>query len=229
MKRPQHKKNKNPNPADETPIIDERNLVGAEKSAEMSIEDRIAMYWMENKSFVIGCFTFLIAFIVILNGLRIYKNHADEKLQNDYTTAKAEGTLETYAKDNSGKEIGGFAALTVADEAFEAEDYARAIEFYELSAQALKGNILAGRALLGKAFALYQSGNETEAFAQLNSIASNVELSQNIRAEAAYHLAVNAFAAGKDEEFQGYVAQVGGLPQAQQWNQRLQYYVQQSR
>lgn len=229
MKRPQHKKNKHSNPADETPVIDERNLVGAEESAEMSIEDRVMMYWIENKAFAIGCFVFLVAFISVINGFRIYKGYAEDSLQAAYSEAKAKATLDSFAKEHSDKDIGGFAALTVADEAFNAEEYPRAIEFYQIASAGLEGNILAGRAALGEAFAEFQSGQEEQALTSLGGIAANGTFAENIRAEAAYHLAVNAFIAGNTEAFESYVAQVDGFERAQQWNQRLQYYVQQSR
>ena len=228
MKRPQHKKNKSNPLSEETPIVDERNLVDADASAEMSIEDRTVMYWMENKSFVIGCIIFLAGFITLINGFRIYQNYASDQLQADYSAALAAESLDAFAGAHADHAIGGFAALSVADVAFNAKDFERASEFYELATQALKGNILAGRAHLGHAFALAESTQEADALAELGSIAANNEYSQSIRAEAAYHLAVHAFSNGQVEAFDSYVAQVSGFEQATQWNRRLQYYVEQA-
>ena len=44
----------------EDDVIDERHLIDLEESAEISFEDRVSIYWMENKSFLIGCITVLL-------------------------------------------------------------------------------------------------------------------------------------------------------------------------
>jgi len=77
MKRPRHKKNKHRSTEDEAPVIDERNLVDAEESTEFSFEDRVAVYWMENKSSVISSILFLIVTISLLNGFRIYRGYSE--------------------------------------------------------------------------------------------------------------------------------------------------------
>ncbi len=229
MKRPSHKKNRPNNPTEETPVIDERNLIDSDEALNLSIEDRIAMYWTENKPFVIGCFAILVASILMVNGFRIYKNYAESSLQTAYTEAKANDLLDSFVRTNSDTKIGGFAALEIADEAFETEAYPKAIEFYQIAAKALNDNILASRAELGRAFAIYRSGKKDQGLAELGNIAATGQFSENIRAEAAYHLAVNAFIVGQTEIFQSYVDQIENFEQAWQWNQRLQYYVQQNR
>ena len=222
------RKNKQVNTSKEIPNIDERNLIGSSESSDLSIEDRIALYWEEKKAFIIGCFALLAAFIVLVNGFRIYKQYRENSLQAAYTKAIASDTPGAFAKTNADTKLGGFAALNIADEAFEAEDYAKAIEFYKIAAQALSHNPLAGRAALGQAFALYHSGEKDAGLVTLENIIANNQFPESIRAEAAYHLAVDAFIAKRTEVFQSYADQIGDFDQAQQWNQRLQYYVQQN-
>jgi len=226
MHRPKKKKNRDPL-LPETSEVDERHLIDAEDSAEISIEDRISMYWMENKGFITGCITILALAIITLNGMRIYKDHAEQKLQAAYAEARTNGSLADFAKAHPNKDLGGFAALVTADQAYETADFATATEFYGIAAKALKESILAGRAQLGQAFALYSNGSNAEALAQLNSIAANSSLAEAVRAEAAYHLAVEADKAGRTEEFDRYLAQITDSPLARQWQQRLDIYLQQ--
>ena len=50
MNRPQKNKISTPTlPEEQQNLVDERNLVDVQESEEISVEDRITMYWMENK------------------------------------------------------------------------------------------------------------------------------------------------------------------------------------
>ena len=181
MNRPKHKKNKNPLLPDDQQI-DERNLIDAEESVELSIEDKVSLYWMENKAFILGCVVVLAALLVGVNGVKMYGESAKAKLQDAYAAAKTNDTLDTFIL-NSSKELGGFAALTVADEAYDAGEFARAAEFYALAESALGDNILAGRAALGTAFAHYSNDAVAEGIAKLNQIATNTALADAVRSK----------------------------------------------
>ena len=230
MNRPQKNKINNPTlPEDRQDLVDERNLVDVEKSEEISLEDRISMYWMENKSFISSCIFVLALLIIVLNGMRMYKSHAEVELQNTYAEATANETLADFAQANSNKDLGGLAALTVADQAYSAKEFKKALNFYGIAADALATNFLSGRALLGQAFANFYIGNEEAALVQLTEIAANNSLAEVARAEAAYHLAVEADVANRTEEYNRYIAQIQASPLAIQWQQRISLYEQQAR
>lgn len=227
MNHPPKKKHKNPlMPEDD--VVDERHLIDLEESAEISFEDRVNIYWMENKSFIIGCITVLLFVVAGYQSMRIFKDRAEMALQAEYAEADSNATLADFAKTNSSKEIGGFAALTTADTAYTEGDFATALEFYNLAASALTEPALAGRAQLGQAFATYQSGNTDEGLAKLNAITADSSLAEAARAEAAYHLAIEADAAGNTAEFESFAAQINDSAMAGQWQQRLSYYQQQA-
>ncbi len=229
MNRPSKNKRHNPTLPENADVVDERHLVDVEESAEISLEDRISIYWMENKGFISGCIFVLALLIIAFNGMRIYKDHAEAKLQAAYAEAMAGETLADFAQANANKDLGGLAALTVADEAYTAEDFEKALNFYAIAADALAENVLAGRARVGQAFALFYSGKKDEALAQLADIAADNNLAEVARAEAAYHLAIEADVAGRSEEYDRYVAQIEASTIATQWQQRLSIYEQQAR
>lgn len=230
MHRPKKNKIKNPTIADDQQdLLDERHLIDVEDSEEISFEDRIQMYWMENKGFISGCILVLALAIIGLNGMRIYKTQAEAKIQAAYTEALAGETLADFASAYANKDLGGLAALSVADEAYNAGEFDKAVEFYSITAEALADNILGGRAEVGEAFARFYAGNEDEALAQLADIASDITLPEAARTEAAYHLAVEADVKGEKKLYQRYVAQVEASTIATQWQQRLAIYEQKAR
>lgn len=221
MNHPPKKKHKNPLLPDDQQV-DERNLINLEDSADLSFEDRVTIYWNENKRFLVGCIIALIVIIVGYQGMRIVKEQMEAALQAEYAEADANNTLAEFARTHSDKELGGFAALKVADKAYAADDFETAFEFYTLAVPALEESTLAGRAQIGRAFALYKSGQTEEGLAELNVITSDTSLAESIRAEAAYHLAVEAYASGRKAQFSNYAAQVNNSEFAGQWQQRLQ-------
>lgn len=226
MNRPKKQKVKNPTlPEDQQ--VDERHLIDTEESEDISLEDRIHLYWMDNKGFISGCILVLALAIIGFNGMKIYVSYAEDKLQSAYTEAMADDALETFAKEHSDKALGGLAALDVADGAYASENYAKAAEYYSMVPDSMENDILLGRAKIGLAFATYYSGEAEKGLAQLREIASDNSLPGAIRAEAAYHLAVNADVAGDDTAFENYAEQVASSSAANQWQQRMQVYRQQ--
>ncbi len=221
MNHPPRKKHKNPLLPDDQQV-DERNLIDLEDSFALSIEDRLSIYWQENKGFLIGCIIVLMLTVVGYQGMRILKEQTEAALKNEYAEADANNTLDEFARTHSDKALGGFAALKLADEAYANSDFGTALEFYDLAGAALEEPALAGRAKLGLAFSLYNDGKPEEGIAQLNAITSDTSLSEAARAEAAYHLAVEAHTAGRKAEFSSYAAQVSNSKFASQWQQRIQ-------
>ena len=226
MNRPKKHKVKNPTLPDDQQV-DERNLIEAEESEEISFEDRIHMYWMENKGFISGCIALIALAIIGFNGMRIYVNYAEEKVQTAYAEAFANNALKEFALDYSGKPLAGLAAMDVADAAYAADDFETAIQFYDIAVKSSESDILIGRAKLGLAFSAYHSGNKDAGLAQLSEIASDSAQPEAIRAEAAYHLAIDADVSGDEDAFEQYASQVAGSSLAGQWQQRMQMYKQQ--
>lgn len=225
MNRPKKSKASNPLlPEDKQ--VDERNLIDVEEAVELSFEERIHMYWMENKAFVSGCIIVVAGAIIAFNVMGMLRNSSVAKLQASYSQAIADESLEDFAKNNTSKELGGFAALRAADTAFGAEDFAKAAELYQLAAEALENPHLAGRAKLGHAFALHASGSEEAGLSALNTLAADSSLPESIRIEAAYHLAIDADVAGNTETYESYAAQIQNAEIAGAWRQRLDQYAQ---
>lgn len=223
MNRPNKQRIKNPTlPEDQQ--IDERHLVDTEDSEEISFEDRIRLYWMDNKGFISGCIILLALLIIAFNGMKMYGSYAESKIQSAYVDAKKSASLKDFVQTYSNKSLGGLAALEVADAAYGEEDFETALEFYEAAQAAVGNDLLRGRAVIGKAFAAYYTGQGDQALAQLRAVADDATLPDAIRGEAAYHLAVHADVSGDSETFETYSQQLANKSSAGQWQQRMQMY-----
>lgn len=207
--------------------VDERNLIDAKESEDISLEDRIHVYWIENKAFIAGCITLLALVIIAFNGMKMYVGYAESKIQAAYAEAMANDALDVFAKEYSNQALGGLAALDVADLEYKLGHYETAVEYYDIALGALDNDILAGRARLGLAFATYYNGSKEAGLTQLSTVAADSSFPASIRAEAAYHLAIDADIAGDSTAFESYAAQVTDNPMPGQWQQRMQVYQQQ--
>ncbi|MFU8847163.1 MAG: hypothetical protein ACNA77_00400 [Opitutales bacterium] len=223
MNRPNKQRIKNPTLPDDQQI-DERHLVDTEESEDISFEDRVRLYWMDNKGFISGCITVLALLIIGFNGMKIYGNYAVSKIQSAYSEARSSGNLKEFAQNYSNKALGGLAALEVADAAYSDADYATALKYYDMALNSVGNDLLSGRARIGKAFATFYNGAEDDGKAQLRSLADDIRSPEALRAEAAYHLAVHADVSGDSDTFETYAQQLSGSASGGQWQQRMQMY-----
>lgn len=223
MNRPNKQRIKNPTlPEDQQ--IDERHLIDTEESEEISFEDRIRLYWMDNKGFISGCITVLALLIIAFNGIKMYGSYAESKIQSAYVEAKKSDNLKEFIQAYNKEALGGLAALEVADAAYSEGDFTTALEFYETAQASVGNDLLRGRAIIGQAFASFYTGQEDQALAQLRAVADDATSPDAIRGEAAYHLAVHADVSGDSETFETYSQLLANKSSAGQWQQRMQMY-----
>jgi predicted negative regulator of RcsB-dependent stress response len=208
--------------------IDERNLIDLEEAVELSVEEKINLFWMQNKQSIVRLLILGIVAIIGFNGAKIYQGYKVEQLQASYSEAKANGTLAEFADTYSQHKLGAFAALSLADQAYQDKDFSLATDYYTAAALGLKDHLLEGRARLGEAFSQYYQGDQAKGLSLLRSLTADSALAESARAEAAYHLAVEADLSGDTDAFDNYQSQIQSLELAGQWQQRLAYYQRQS-
>ena len=208
--------------------VDERNLIDLEEADELSIEETIRLFWIQNKQRLVGLLVLIILGILGFNGAKLWQSYKLEDLQASYSEALANDTLAEFADAHSQHKLGAFAALSVAENAYKDKDFQLAARYYSVAAIGLKDHLLQGRARLGEAFAQYYLGDKAKGLNLLRSLTADGSLAESARAEAAYHLAIEADAAGDASAFDDYQSQIQSLELAGQWQQRLAYYQRQS-
>ena len=194
----------------ETPTpADDRNLVNVDENyPNKSDEEKLALFWKNNKGFILGATAVFVVLMVGIQAVDAMRQGQIAKTQEAYLDAVAGESLEAFAKENAGSPLAGAAALKEADDAYEAEEYAKAIELYQLAATELQGTPFAERARIAIGFAQSKSGDSAAAQSTWKNLVADANTSEAIRAEASYALAVAALAADDDASFQAAVAQL---------------------
>jgi hypothetical protein len=113
----------------------------------------------------------------------------------------------------------------VADEKYSVADYKSAAAAYQKAAGSLQNEALLGRAKLGAAVSLLQSGDQAGGEAALKALSVDPAAFASARAEATYHLASLAAAAGKADEVKKLTAQVSVIEANGPWAQRASLLV----
>ena len=207
---------------DPNPSVDERNLIDAAESASLSFEDRMRIYWDENRAFIVGSIIVLLLVVVGYQGLVAFQNSRERAVRNEFALLGDDlDERKAFVERRGSTPQGGFAALAIADEYFENGDYAEAAVFYQKAIDALRDNPLAGRAHLGRAMSPLRDGDTDQGHAMLEKIADNRNLPQAARAEAVFHLALIALSNGDSAQLEARAAQLDSMPFAQIWQSRL--------
>ncbi|MGB0372514.1 MAG: tetratricopeptide repeat protein [Opitutales bacterium] len=206
-----------PKPAD-----DDRNLVNVDENyPHASEEEKLALLWKKNKGFVFIATAVFVVAVVGLQAVDAMRRGQIADQQAAYLDAVAGETLESFATENAGSPLGGAAALKAADEAYEADDFAKAQALYGKAAESLEGTPFAERARLGIGYAQAQSGDASSALSTWNNLASDSEASEGARAEASYAIAVSSLESGDDAAFGEAVARLESLATGMEYTNRL--------
>lgn len=203
---------------------DSLNEVIDSKNSELSSNERILSYWENNKSSIIGAIIISVIVIVGIQGYKIAEQNAELKLQNAYQEASLNDSLESFAVNHSDTTLGGFASLELANKAYEASDYKAALEFYAQAESALVDSPIKDKASIGIAFARYQIDQEDGLLA-LESLFSNFDVLESVRAEAGYVLLVDAKSKGDDAKAKSLAEAINAFDNAGSWKFRINQFL----
>ena len=128
--------------------------------------------------------------------------------------------LTAFAAAHAGHPLSAVAYLTVADQKFQAGDFAAAADNYTRAQAGLQNEALIGRAKLGVAISRLDTGDRPTGEAALKAIVADTSAYKTTRAEAAYHLAHLAFEAGRYDDARKLVGDITRIEAEGVWAQR---------
>ncbi|MBX3751834.1 MAG: tetratricopeptide repeat protein [Opitutaceae bacterium] len=167
------------------------------------------------------CAAVLLA-ILAKGGWDFFAAQKEDSVREAYAAATTSEKLKTFAEAHSSHVLAGIARLRLADEAYAAGRGAEAVAAYEAAVPALQDSVLTARARLGVAMARIQAGRTADGEAALRELVGQADLAKATRAEAGYHLATLAHAAGRTDDVLKYCDQVMEIDAGSAWAQRAQ-------
>ncbi len=180
-----------------SPAGDDRNLITVDENyLAPSFEDRLQMFWDKHSRTILAVLVVVVLAILAKGAFAYFAEQREVKIAAEYAAASSTAQLQAFAQAYPTTRLAGVAHLRLADESYAAGSFAVAQVDYSAAAKLLGDNPLATRAALGSAISLLQAGSPGAQTA-LQGLANDTKLPGAVRAEAAYHLAVGARAAGQ--------------------------------
>ncbi|HYC69875.1 MAG TPA: tetratricopeptide repeat protein [Opitutaceae bacterium] len=193
-------------------------VVGA---AELAVN--VQTFWEKNRAVIIGGCVAGIAAIVAIEGWRWRQASRDESIRAEFAQAGTDATkLGRFAAEHSGHPLAGAAQLILADQKFESGDFKGAADGYAKALAAGDLGVLAGRARLGEAVSKLQGGDGAGGEAALAAVSADTSLPASVRAEATFHRATLALAAGKKEDAVKLANEIKQIEPAGRWAMRAE-------
>jgi hypothetical protein len=203
------------------PSGDDRNLVTIDENyLAPTFEDRLRLFWEKNSRAVLAVIALVIVSILAKGGYEIIHAQNEKAVAADYAAATTDDQLKAFVADHSSHTLGGLAQLRLADTAYAAGNYTEARTAYEKAVSILKSNTFGERARVGAAISAVLAGSATEGEAALKQLSADITLGKLVRAEATYHLASLAAAAGNTAEAVRLIEQVTVIDQEGPWVDR---------
>lgn len=193
-------------------------------NVEIPSEERIISYWENNKSSIFGAIILSVIAIIGVQGYKMAIQKAELKLQNAYQEATLNDSLNSFVENHSDTILGGFAALDLANKAYEASDYTSALQLYTTAANALSDSPLKDKANIGIAFARYQI-DEEDGLSALESLFVDFNILESIRAEAGYVLLVDAKSKGDEAKAKELAETINAFENAGSWKFRISQFL----
>lgn len=153
-------------------------------------------------------------------GYQIYQYMGERAVagaQEAFQTAETAEERLVFAESNRRFQLAGVAFLDLADDAFQARDYATAAGHYASAQEVLEPGPFRGRAKLGEGLSRLLDGDQAGGRELLQAVASDVNLLDQVRGEAAYHLAVSAWEAQEFSQVRSALDTVLGLSNPGFW------------
>ncbi len=188
--------------------------------ADAHFGDHLRVFWERNSRTVTFVLAVVMLAIVARGGWEYLQAQREQEIEHAYEAATTPAQLRSFASEHSHHPLAGAAWLRIGDEAYAANRFSDAIAPYEEAAAILKEGPLASRARLGAAISKLQSGRSAEGEAALKAFAADPKETNSFRAEAAYHLAANAFVNNRPDDVKTYSDMILQIEPESPWAQR---------
>lgn len=167
---------------------------------DADVEERFNEFWKKNGT---GIFGGIAIGAVLVVGIQIFQYMGRQKeaaIQEAFSAVETVEERLEFASEYSKHPLAALANLQVADIRYGEGLFAEAVNLYAEAAESFEDPVLVARAQLGEAMSLIRSGQVDAGQAMLEKLALESGVLDQVRGEAAYHLAVSHWEAGEVEK-----------------------------
>lgn len=193
----------------------------ANAPVEPPLEEKLRVFWEKNARAVLGACLVVLLAVLARGAYNYYLREREASIEGDFAAATSPEKQRAFVDQHPDHALAGLALLQLGDEAYSDSKYADAQNDYRRAAEILKHGPFAGRARLGVAVAKIDAGDHSGE-QDLKTIANDALEVKPVRAEAAFHLAMIAVGAGKNDEAIKQFDLVTSLDPTGTWSQRGQ-------
>jgi len=186
----------------------------------LSLEDKMQRLWAKHRELVVGLCVLVLLGIVGRAGWTYFTTQRELNVEREYAEATTHDGLQSFADSHADNALGGIANLRLADEAYAGHQLTAALAGYDKAIASLKSPVLIARAQLGSAITKIETGQIADGEQGLRQLADDPKQFQALRAEAAYHLASLAAAAGQADQVKQFSDQLMQIDPSSPWTQR---------
>lgn len=187
---------------------------------DADIEERFNDFMKRNGPAIFAAIVLAGLIVIGVQGYQYMGERAQAIAQEDYQAAETREDKIAFAENNEKFQLAGIAYLEAADSYFDESDFANARQYYSEAERVLSPGPFRGRARIGSGLSSLLMGETDEGNAVLNQVANDVQLLDQIRAEAAYHLAVSEWEVGNYEGVQLALDTIHALDRPGFWESR---------
>lgn len=184
---------------------------------DADLEERFNDFWKRNGAGIFGAIALGAVIVLGVQGYQYAGERAVQAAQAAYQQVETREDRIQFAEDFSKHKIAGVAFLEVADEYFSEKDFGNAAVFYERADKILRDGFFRSRARLGQGISLVLNGQGESGQSLLQAVVNDTSALDQIRAEAAYHLAVIHWESGNFDAVQSSLDIIHSLEMAGFW------------
>jgi predicted negative regulator of RcsB-dependent stress response len=166
---------------------------------DADLEERFNDFWKKNSGGIFGGIALGALVVVGFQSYQYIDSRNQEGIRQAFASAQTIEEQLAFATSHPDHQLAAVARLAAADERFSAGEFSAAAELYAEAARGFEDPAFSARALLGQGVSLLGAGNAEAAYSVLQAVALDRGTLDQIRGEAAYHLAVARNNAGDNE------------------------------
>lgn len=192
----------------------------SELPPDADLEERFNDFWKRNAGAIFGGIALGAVAVLGVQLYRYFDQKNEEAIRAAFAAASTPAERIAFAEAHSHHQLAGLAFLQVADSRFAEGSFADAAELYDRAAAILADAAFAMRARLGQGMSLLASGQQDAGRPVLQAVALDSATLNQIRGEAAYHLAVSYWQSGDSAKASEMLGVIDQLDNAGIWAMR---------